>query len=123
MKYFLIFAAALLLVGTSNAQTSTSDDVSPVIQARATALTKSMINKVQLNEGQYLRIKQLNERMLTEMDDNKSRYASDQATLDQRTADLQTRYEQSLQALLRPYQVALYQQSRTSMMALGDTGL
>ncbi|UYZ64184.1 hypothetical protein [Hymenobacter weizhouensis] len=90
------------------------------IQARATALTRAIAEKARLDEGQYLRVKQLNIRMLSEMEDLKTRFAADPAILDERLADAQARYEADLTTLLRPAQLAVYQENRNSMTALGS---
>ncbi|GAB3223856.1 hypothetical protein GCM10027346_03340 [Hymenobacter seoulensis] len=99
----------------------TEPDGSGSITSRATALTRSISEKARLDEGQYLRVKQLNIRMLTELEDLKTRFAADQSVLDQRLADAQSRYETDLTALLRPAQLSIFQQSRTSMTALSAT--
>lgn len=120
MKKTTLFAC--LLFGINSATMAGTEPDGPTgIQARATALTRSIADKARLDEGQYLRVKQLNIRMLLEMEDLKTRFAADQAVLDQRLADAQGRYEQDLTALLRPAQLALFEQSRTSMTALGAT--
>lgn len=120
MKKAYFLACALLgLQNTTSALPVSAGDGSSGVHARATALTRSIAEKAHLDEGQYLRVKQLNTKMLTEMDEIKSRYTADQAMLDQHLAEIQARYEADLMALLRPAQVAVYQQARTSMTALG----
>jgi hypothetical protein len=122
MKKAYFFAC--LLVGlqcAAMASPMSEADGTTGVNARATALTRTIAEKARLDEGQYLRLKQLNLQMLTEMDELKTTLAADQAALDQRMADAQARYETELMALLRPHQVALYQQARTSMTALGAT--
>lgn len=119
MKKITLFAC--LLVGLQSLALASSDDeVGTSLQARATALTRSISEKARLDEGQYLRVKQLNVRMLAEMEDLKTRFSADQPMLDQRLAEAQARYEGDLTALLRPAQLALFQQSRASMTALGQ---
>ncbi|UOQ77129.1 hypothetical protein MUN84_22215 [Hymenobacter sp. 5516J-16] len=118
MKKITLFAG--LLLGLQGAAVAGSEPEAPTsLQARATALTRSISDKARLDEGQYLRVKQLNIRMLAEQEDLKTRFAADPTLLDQRLADAQGRYENDLTALLRPAQLALFQQSRTSMTALG----
>ncbi|WP_460621328.1 hypothetical protein [Hymenobacter tenuis] len=120
MKKTTLFAC-LLFGLQSAAMAGTEPDGSGSITSRATALTRSISEKARLDEGQYLRVKQLNIRMLTELEDLKTRFAADQSVLDQRLADAQSRYETDLTALLRPAQLSIFQQSRTSMTALGAT--
>lgn len=119
MKKTTLFACLLLGV-QSMALAGSEGDGNTSIHARATALTRSISEKARLDEGQYLRVKQLNVRMLAEIEDLKTRFAADQSILDQRLADAQGRYESDLTALLRPAQLALFQQSRASMTALGQ---
>ncbi|RSK45257.1 hypothetical protein [Hymenobacter rigui] len=119
MKKTTLFACLLLGVQSVVLAGTTSDGATS-IQARATALTRSISEKVRLDEGQYLRVKQLNMRMLLEMEDLKIRFAADPSILDQRLADAQIRYENDLTSLLRPAQLALFQESRANMTALGQ---
>lgn len=119
MKKAYIFA--FMLLGMQVAASASDFDGGSAIQSRATAMTRSMSGKVQLDEGQYLKVKVLNIRMLTEAEDLKTRFAADPSVLDQQLAEAQMRYEMDLASLLRPKQVAMYQQSRTSMTALGST--
>lgn len=86
--------------------------------ARATALTRVQAQKAHLDEGQYLQVKQLNIRMFSEMEDLKTRFAADPAILDERLAVAQARYEMALTAIMRPAQLAVFQESRSSMTAL-----
>ncbi|MBC6698787.1 hypothetical protein [Hymenobacter sp. BT190] len=89
--------------------------------ARATALTRIQAEKAHLDEGQYLRVKQLNIRMFSEMEDLKTRFAADPAIMDERLAVAQAHYEMALTAIMRPAQLAVFQQSRTSMTALSTS--
>ena len=115
------FTFACMLLGMQGAALAADSDGGSVIQARATNMTRSMSSKVQLDEGQYLKVKLLNIRMLTEVDDLKVRFAADPSILDQHLADTQMRYEMDLASLLRPKQVAMYHQSLETMTALGST--
>lgn len=120
MKKITLLAA--LVVGLHTATTAATEPDSPTsLQARATALTRSIADKARLDEGQYLRLKQLNLHMLLEQEDLKTRFTADATALDQHLAAAQARYENDLLALLRPAQLALFQQSRTSMTALGTS--
>ena len=120
MKKITLFVCLLLGVQSAVVAAVAKKEGPTAIQARATALTRSIADKMRLDEGQYLRVKQLNIRMLTEQEDLKTRFAADPAILDQRLADAQVQYETNLVDLLRPAQLALFEQSRTSMTALGS---
>ncbi|SNC63575.1 hypothetical protein SAMN06265337_0904 [Hymenobacter gelipurpurascens] len=122
MKKAYFFACLLVGLQSVAMASSVSESEGPsAVQARATALTRTIAEKARLDEGQYLRVKQLNVRMLTEIDELKSLLGADSAALDQRLADAQARYESDLMSLLRPAQLAMYEQARTSMTALGST--
>ncbi|RYU80459.1 hypothetical protein [Hymenobacter persicinus] len=120
MKKAYVFAFMLLGLQVA-ALAADSDGGTAAIQARATAMTRSMSKKVQLDEGQYLKVKLLNIRMLTEAEDLKTRFAADPSIMDQHLAETQMRYEMDLASLLRPKQVAMYHQSLETMTALGST--
>lgn len=122
MKKAYFFACLLVgLQSVAMALPVAESDGPSAVQARATALTRTIAEKARLDEGQYLRVKQLNVRMLTEMDELKALLGADSDALDQRLADAQARYESDLMSLLRPAQLAIYEQARTSMTALGAT--
>ena len=118
MKKAYVFVLMLL---SGQGAVLAADSDGGAIQSRATAMTRSMSAKVQLDEGQYLKVKLLNIRMLTEADDLKTRFAADPAILDQHLAETQMRYEMDLASLLRPKQVAMYHQAQETMTALGST--
>lgn len=95
-------------------------DEATAIQARATTLTRAMANTARLDEGQYLKVKKLNLQMLTETDELKAKYATDPTTLDQKMALVLANYESALSQVMRVQQLAVYQQSRSSMTALSN---
>ncbi|NVO29748.1 MULTISPECIES: hypothetical protein [Hymenobacter] len=109
----LLIAAPGVILAASRADNPTS------ITARATALTRAISDRIRLDEGQYLRLKQLNIRMLSEQEELKSRFAAEQPMLDQRLADAQLYYEMALLDMLRPAQRSLFDQHRASMTAMG----
>ncbi|MDU0370196.1 hypothetical protein ACFPAF_07330 [Hymenobacter endophyticus] len=116
-KITLLVALLLVLQGVSQADERSEGTG---LQARATALTRSIADKAHLDEGQIVRVKQLNLRMLTEIEELKARFVADPTLLDQRLAQAQAQYENNLTALLRPTQLALFQQNRANMTALGQ---
>jgi hypothetical protein len=86
-------------------------------EARATQLTKQLAQKTQLSEGQYVRVRQLNLRMINEVQELQTRLASDPVALDKQLAELQSHYEWDLTAILGPRQMMAYNQSKVSQMA------
>ena len=116
-----IFACLSLLLVVSAAQ--------PVLagpgdqgkaEARATQLTKQLAQKTQLSEGQYVRVRQLNLRMITEVQELQASLANDPVALDKKLAELQSHYEWDLTAILGPRQMVAYTQSKASQMAFSN---
>jgi hypothetical protein len=118
-KVYLFVCLALGLQGA--AVNVSAADESTAVQARATTLTRAIANKARLDEGQYLKVKQLNIQMLTAINDLKVRYAADPLTLDQQMATVQIDYEVALARVMRSNQFAMYQQSRSTMTALANS--
>lgn len=91
------------------------------LQARATAMARSLSQQVRLNEGQYVQVRALNLRLLQETLSAKALFVHDTELQTRAVADAQLQYEMDLSSLLQPNQLALYQQNRASMTALGAT--
>lgn len=117
MKNFSILLLCAALFSTAPVAQAGSGNQQK-LASRATAMTRQMAQKAALNEGQYVKVRQLNMRLLTEMQALQTRYASDPATLDQQVAELQGRYEWDLATILWPRQMAAYTQSKADLMAL-----
>jgi hypothetical protein len=117
MKRTLLLAGFALILGVT---TYAATDRDAAIKTRATALARIQVQKAHLDEGQYVQVKTLNIRMLTEMEDIKARFAAEPAILDERLAVAQARYELELTALMRPAQLALFNQARNNMTALTE---
>lgn len=115
-----LFLLAGLFVGLHVAARAAADpETDNPLNQRATALTRAMTSKMQLDEGQYLKLKSLNLRMLSTMEDLKDRFAADPEIRDIRMAEAQTSYHMELALMLRPTQLMAYKQSQASMTALG----
>jgi len=115
-KAFLLTSLALVLGATTYA----APDKEGTIKTRAIALARIQAEKAHLDEGQYVKVKTLNIRMLTEMEDLKARFAAEPAILDERLAVAQARYELELTAIMRPAQLALFNQTRNTATALSE---
>jgi hypothetical protein len=111
-----LFLTGLALVLGATAYATTDKDAT--IRTRAVALARVQVEKAHLDEGQYLKVKNLNIRMLTEMEDIKNRFSAEPAILDERLAVAQARYELELTSIMRPAQLAMFNQARNSMTAL-----
>lgn len=86
--------------------------------ARAKSMTQQIAAKTHLNEGQYLKVKQLNLQMLTAVDKLKKQRNLDPATADQQMAEIQDHYEWDLAAILWPRQMVAYREAKASMTAV-----
>ncbi|TGD80428.1 hypothetical protein [Hymenobacter wooponensis] len=114
------FATILLLCSmcyVGSAQPAAPADGSRMTD-RAKAMTRQMAEKLPLSEGQYVKVRQLNLRLLTETADVRKQFADDATALDEALANVQMRYEWDLATILRPRQMALYDQSKMSMTAV-----
>ncbi|WP_324670725.1 hypothetical protein [Hymenobacter sp. GOD-10R] len=118
LKLCLLAITVFTLQNAGGNFARSSSDNPPSIHARATSMARALAAKVNLEEGQYVKVKQLNEQMLNEVEGIKNEYAADQAMLDHHLASAQTRYNAALLELMHPAQLALYQQARSSMTAL-----
>lgn len=112
------FAASLLATPLAQATPGPGDPHSPAIEARATTLTRALSYRIQLNERQYIAVKQLHVDMLTERRDLEILLsAATPAERDAQFAQVQERYETSLVRLLKPQQLLAYQALRENMTA------
>ena len=109
---FTLLLAGLMMPIVSEANSGDQT----TLQGRAANLTRRMSEMAKLDEGQYLKVKQLNLRMLSEVADIKARYAGSPA-LDEQMAEVQMRYEWDLASILWPRQMAAYTQSKLSVTA------
>ncbi|TGE24490.1 hypothetical protein E5K00_04555 [Hymenobacter aquaticus] len=114
MKKIYLFALLAGLALPTLAQAGSGDETA--LKGRAAALTKRMSETAKLDEGQYLKVKQLNLRMLSEVAEVKARFSGSPA-LDERMAEVQMRYEWDLASILWPRQMAAYTQSKLSVTA------
>ena len=115
-----LFAAACLSASLTHATPAKTpgEDYPKSVQVRATTLTQALAHRIHLNEGEYVRIKQLHLRFLNERQQLKDSLAgAPAAERDAQLAAAQARYEQTLNELLRPEQRVAYQQLKASMTA------
>jgi hypothetical protein len=114
------FTTILLLCSmcyASSAQAAAPTDGTR-INERAKAMTRQMAEKLPLSEGQYVKVRQLNLRLLTETAEMRKQFVNDATALDEALANVQMRYEWDLATILRPRQMALYDQTKLSMTAV-----
>ncbi|TGE04552.1 hypothetical protein [Hymenobacter fodinae] len=113
--------ATILLLGAmcraGSAQAAAPADGSRMSE-RAKTMTRQMAEKMPLSEGQYIKVRQLNLRLLTETAELRKQFGADATALDEALANMQMRYEWDLATILRPRQMALYDQTKLSMTAV-----
>lgn len=85
---------------------------------RATEMTRRMAEQTKLTEGQYVKVRALNVRLLTEMAELRRQLASDAAKLDEAIAETQLRYEWDLANILRPKQMVAYDEMKSNFTAV-----
>lgn len=120
MKKAYLFAAMILgLCANKPAQAAGNEpDDAAAINRRAVVLTRAMATKMRLDEGQYVKLKQLNIRLLTELQARQQEGNTVVSALDEHGAAMQAQYEGEMLALLYPAQQQLYRQFENSRMAL-----
>lgn len=116
MKNLYISLFLLLLVNAAQPVMAGPGDQGKA-EARATQLTKQLAQKTQLSEGQYVRVRQLNLRMIMEMQELQASLAADPVALDKQLAELQSHYEWDLTAIIGPRQMVAYNQSKINQIA------
>ena len=113
-----IFAGMLLaLLLSAGMATQAGPGDGSRLTARATELTRRMAERTRMSEGQYVKVKQLNIRLLTEMASLRKQLATDGAALDKALADVQMRYEWDLASILWPKQLAAYEDVKMNFTA------
>ena len=119
MKKVFTFLFLLVMIGTSQlVEAGSGDQATPSIGARATQMARQLAKKIQLSEGQYVKVRQLNLRLLNDVQAVKTQSAGDVAAIDQQLAELQSHYEWDLTAILGPRQMVAYTQSKADLMAM-----
>ncbi|MBC6609695.1 hypothetical protein H8B15_02095 [Hymenobacter sp. BT507] len=114
-KSYLLLAVFALFSTTSVVAGGPGD--SP-LAARAKTMTQQIAAKTHLNEGQYLKVKQLNLQMLTAVESLKKQRSLDAEAADKQMAEIQDHYEWDLAAILWPRQMVAYKEAKASMTAV-----
>lgn len=117
-----LFLATCMAAGVSSTPVAAAGpgerQYSPATVTRATTLTRALAQRIHINEGQYIAIKQLHMRMLSERTELESSLAgASPAERDTQLAAAQFRYENELSNLLRPDQRVAYQRLRSNFTA------
>jgi hypothetical protein len=94
----------LLLVAAGHGQGS------PDPGSTATALTREMSNRLQLNEGQYVKLHSINRMRLQQQQEIERTTTKDASARTAQLAELQEQYEQECARILTPSQLSQLQQ-------------
>ncbi|WP_147374482.1 hypothetical protein [Hymenobacter rubripertinctus] len=118
MKNVFACLAVAVLVSAGTLAQAASGDGGTSISERATAMAWRIAERVQLSEGEYIKVRRLNVRLLTETVQARKELSADRAALDVALADIQQRYDWDLAATLQPQQYAVYENMRTEFTAV-----
>ncbi|MBH8569221.1 hypothetical protein KB206_10025 [Microvirga sp. STS02] len=89
----------------------------------AVAETREMTKRLQLNEGQFLKLLPLNRTKLAGLHSIDQQYKADEATRAAKTAELEAQFEQECSRILTPSQLSqLQQQNGQPNNAPANTG-
>ena len=88
----------------------------------ASELTREMSARLQLNEGQYVKLLVLNRTRLARQREIEQSTARDLAARQNQLSELQTQFEQECSRILSPTQLSQLQQSETPPTAAGGNG-
>ena len=102
----------LMLAGISHAQTGTTQGVTGS-NPTVTAMTRDMSTRLQLNEGQYIKLYSINRTRLDRQHEIERATTQDAATRTSQMAELQAQYEQECARILTPSQLSQLQQDPT----------
>ena len=86
------------------------------------AITRDMTNRLQLNEGQFLKLLSLNRTKLAGLYSIDHEYRNDEATRAAKTAELEAQYEQECSRILTPSQLSQLQQNKNDQPASAPAG-
>ncbi len=75
------------------------------LSQRASTMTQPLITTLELNEGEYIRLRTIHRILLASIDDINTQYASDPATRHTKLVELQGYYEQERVRVLTPMQM------------------
>jgi len=100
-KSTIILAAALFCSTLANAAGNADN--------RSLDQTRKLSQTIQLNESNFIKVKQLNDAKFQEMDKATSQYANDAALKQVKLAEIENRFNTQVEALLNPTQKVAFQ--------------
>ncbi|MDO7852115.1 hypothetical protein [Hymenobacter convexus] len=118
-KLFAFLLALFLFSAAHSASAQMSDRLSEhpnfgkAINQEAAAATREMMNRLHLNEGQYLKLLPLNRTKLAGLGSINREYKGNEAVRAAKTAELEAQFEQECSRILTPSQLSQLQQSNS----------
>lgn len=119
-KFFSLLAVASLALASTAARAQRSDQVVAVpttmaataqqpFSLSAAELTRSMSTRLKLNEGQYVKLYQVNKTRVNELGQIERQYKNDPGARATKLSELETQYEQECSRILTPSQLSQLQ--------------
>jgi hypothetical protein len=106
MKYWALLATLFLLAVRHPAEAAPAEPVMDLaLGQRASTLTRTFTERLQLNEGEFVRLRRVHRILLASLDDINTEYAQDPTTRHAKLLELQGYYEQERVRVLTPTQV------------------
>jgi hypothetical protein len=109
-KSMFLLLAATLLTFSSQAQMADRQLERPVAQGptatTAEELTREMVNRLRLNEVQYMKLLPVNRTRLARLSTINHQYKKDEATRTAKVAELDAYYQQECSRILTPSQLS-----------------
>ncbi|MET4104919.1 hypothetical protein [Hymenobacter sp. UYP22] len=118
MKKVFASIVCIALFTAGYIQPAAAGDGTTKTAVRATEMTRRMAEQTKLTEGQYVKVRALNMRLLTEMAELRRQLSSDATKLDEAVAETQLRYEWDLANILRPKQMVAYDEMKSNFTAV-----
>lgn len=116
-NFLAALLAALLLAGTSYGQAGGAEPLPSVADQ-----TREMSNRLQLNEGQYIKLYTINRTRLSRQEEIERATTQDLAARTAQLAELQMQYEQECARILTPSQLSQLQQDQSPAATTNGQG-
>lgn len=114
-KTLLLLPSFMLLLVVAGHGQDSSDPGST-----ATTLTREMSNRLQLNEGQYVKLHSINRTRLSRQQEIEQATTKDAGARTAQLAELQEQYEQECARILTPSQLSQLQQQDSAQPAVSS---
>jgi hypothetical protein len=111
MKKFLLsalFAGAMFSAQAQTNLTATAATTRAVLSMSATEMARQMYNDLKLNEGQYIKIKSLNQTRIDRYSEVERMYSNDAQMRDAKIREIDSQLDEEFAAILSPEQFTAY---------------